>query len=337
MSADDKMSANGKPRLAMYWAAGCGGCEISVLNTHEFLLDIDAAFDVVFWPVAIDAKYKDVRAMDDGSIDLCLFNGGIRSDENEEMAHLLRQKSKVLVAYGACASIGSIPALANFGPSQAILDTAYETISTENPNHVRPQPTFAAPEGALHLPTINPILKTLDQVTQVDYYIPGCPPESTQVTTVVKLVAQALKGEAQLPPAGSIVGAGTRSVCHECPRTRNVKSIKAFHRIQNLEHIDPCLCLLEQGIPCNGPATRDGCDARCPRAGAQCIGCYGPADGVIDYGARLLSAFASVIDARTPEEIDAILDTLPDVSGQVYRFSLAKSLLRANKAAWAGR
>ena len=331
------MSTNGKPKLAMYWAAGCGGCEISVLNTHEFILDIDASFDVVFWPVAVDTKYKDVRAMPDGSIDVTLFNGGIRSDENEEMAHLLRQKSKVLVAFGACACLGAIPALANLAPVEALFDTAYETISTDNPGHVRPQPRFIVPEGELRIPTLLPILKTLDQVTQVDYFLPGCPPESNQVAAVVKLVAQALKGEAQLPPAGSVVGAGVRSVCHECPRTRDVKTIKAFHRIQDLPRIDPSLCLLEQGVPCNGPATRDGCDARCPRAGAQCIGCYGPSDGVVDYGARLLSAFASVIDAEKPEEIDAILDTLPDIAGQVYRFSLAKSLLRANKAAWAGK
>lgn len=331
------IGASGKPKLAMYWAAGCGGCEISVINTHEFILDIDANFDVVFWPVAIDTKYKDVRAMPDASIDVTLFNGGIRSDEHEEMAHLLRQKSKVLVAFGACASLGSIPGLANLSTHQSMFDAAYQSNSTDNPNHLRPQSRFTMPEGELHLPTLNPVLKTLDQVTRVDYYLPGCPPESNKVAAVVGLVIKALHGEAQLPPAGSIVGAGESSVCQECPRQRNVKAIKAFTRIQDLARIDPDLCLLEQGVPCNGPATRDGCDARCPRAGAQCIGCYGPANGVIDYGARLLSAFASVIDAEKPEDIDRVLDTLPDISGQLYRFSLAKSLLRANKAAWAGK
>ena len=87
----------------MYWAASCGGCEIAVLNIHEKILDVDANFDVVFWPVAMDAKYKDVEAMEDGSILLTLFNGGIRNDENEHMAKLLRKKSKILVAFGSCA------------------------------------------------------------------------------------------------------------------------------------------------------------------------------------------------------------------------------------------
>ena len=97
----------------MYWAASCGGCEIAVLNIHEGILDVDANFEVVFWPVAMDAKYKDVEAMADGAITLCLFNGSIRNSENEEMAHLLRRKSKVLVAFGSCACEGRIPGLAN--------------------------------------------------------------------------------------------------------------------------------------------------------------------------------------------------------------------------------
>ncbi len=67
------MSTNGKPKFAMYWAAACGGCEIAVLNIHEKILDVDANFEVVFWPVAMDAKYKDVEAMEDGSILLTLL------------------------------------------------------------------------------------------------------------------------------------------------------------------------------------------------------------------------------------------------------------------------
>jgi F420-non-reducing hydrogenase small subunit len=98
--------------------------------------------------------------------------------------------------------------------------------------------------------------------------------------------------------------------------------------------VDPQICLLEQGIPCNGVATRNGCGALCPIAGAQCIGCYGPAEGVLDYGARLMTAFASVIDSKDPDEIDKILDGIADPVGQFYRFNLAGSLLRAGKASW---
>jgi F420-non-reducing hydrogenase small subunit len=328
------MTTNGKPKFAMYWAASCGGCEISVLNIGEKILDVDANFEVVFWPVAMDAKYKDVEAMPDGSILLTLFNGGIRNKENEEIAHLLRLKSQILVAFGSCACEGCIPGLANLAPPESVIATAFESVSTENPDHIRPLYQYDMPEGEIYIPEFFPVLRTLDQVVPVDYYMPGCPPESHQIAAVIDLVIQVLHGEASLPPKGSVIGAGNSTVCDECPRKRDVKHIKAFRRIQDLEEVDPEICLLEQGIPCNGPATRSGCAALCPQAGAQCIGCYGPAEGVLDYGSRLIAAFASVIDSNDPKEIEAIIDGIPDPAGQFYRFNLAGSLLRAGKPAW---
>jgi len=293
---------------------------------------VDANFEIVFWPVAMDAKYKDVEAMEDGSILLTLFNGGIRNDENEHIAKLLRKKSKILVAFGSCANEGCIPGLANFTPIQEIVDTAFSTPSTQNPENIRPKSYFDMPEGRINIPTLYPLLRTLDQVVDVDYYMPGCPPESHQIGAVIDLVVQVLQGKAELPPKGAVIGAGASTVCDDCKRTRGIKKIKKFDRIQ-LQHADPELCLLEQGIPCNGPATRQGCGALCPTAGAQCIGCYGPAEGVIDYGARLVAAFASVVDSKDPAEIDSILDGLVDPAGQFYRFNLAGSLLRGSLSA----
>jgi F420-non-reducing hydrogenase small subunit len=331
------MSTNGKPKFAMYWAASCGGCEIAVLNIHEKILEVDANFEVVFWPVAMDAKYKDVEAMPDGSILLTLFNGGIRNNENEELARLLRRKSKILVAFGSCACEGCIPGLANLSKWEEVFETAYGTLTTENPQGIWPQPGVPAPEGELHIPKFYPVLRTLDQVVPVDYYMPGCPPESHQIGAVIDLVIKVLQGQASLPPAGATIGAGGSTVCDDCKRERNVKKIKQFMRIQELELVDPDLCLLEQGIPCNGLATRSGCGALCPSAGAQCIGCYGPAEGVLDYGARLITSLASVIDSDDAEEIERILDGIPDPAGQFYRFNLAGSLLRAAKPALDGK
>jgi F420-non-reducing hydrogenase small subunit len=281
----------------------------------------------------MDAKYKDVEAMPDGSILLTLFNGGIRNDENEELARLLRRKSKILVAFGSCACEGCIPGLANLSKWEEVFETAYGTITTENPQGIWPQPSWSVPEGELHIPKFSPVLRTLDQVVPVDYYLPGCPPESHQIGSVIDLVIQVLQGQAALPPPGATIGAGSSTVCDDCERERNVKKIKQFVRIQDLEQIDPHLCLLEQGIPCNGLATRSGCGALCPSSNAQCIGCYGPAEGTLDYGARLITSLASVIDSNDPEEIERILDGIPDPAGQFYRFNLAGSLLRAAKPA----
>jgi F420-non-reducing hydrogenase small subunit len=311
-----------KPKLALYWASSCGGCEIAVLGLHEKILDVAAAFDIVFWPCVMDFKYADVEAMEPGSIDVCLFNGAIRNDENVRMAHLLRQKSKVLVAFGACAYGGSMPGLANFVDRDTIFEWVYyQSPSTDNPSRVFPQPRTQVPEGELELPAFWNTVKTLAQVVPVDYFLPGCPPEASSIETAVNAI---VKGE--LPPPGSVIGANV-TVCDECPRQRSDKKIKRFYRPYEIIP-DPEKCLLDQGLFCAGIATRAGCSARCPQVGMGCRGCYGPNEGVVDHGARLLSAIASAVDATTPEEVETILDTLPDPAGYFYRFHLPQSLLR---------
>jgi F420-non-reducing hydrogenase small subunit len=312
-----------KGKLALYWAASCGGCEIAVLAVNEKILDIAKAFDIVFWPVAVDGKVRDVEKMPDQGIDLCLFNGAIRSSEQEYMARLLRRKSKVLVAFGACAVEGGIPGLANLSSREAIFQTVYhDTPSTDNPQGTRPRPETEMPEGTLHLPVLFDTVKTLAQTVDVDYFLPGCPPEPERIWDAVVAI---LTGK--LPPAGSVIGAET-TVCDECKRTRVEKKITGFKRTwQIIPEADTCL--LEQGLVCAGLATRAGCGALCPQVNSPCIGCYGPNTGVEDFGARLMSALASVIDSQDPQEIRRIIEEgIPDPMGTFYRFTLPHSLLR---------
>jgi F420-non-reducing hydrogenase small subunit len=315
-------SKNGKPKLALYWASSCGGCEIAVLALHEKILDVAAAFDIVFWPCVMDFKYKDVEAMADGEIDVCLFNGAIRNDENAHLAHLLRRKSKVLVAFGACAYGGSMPGLANFTNRDAIIDFVYkDSPSTDNPDKTVPQKYTEVAEGELTLPIFWDTVKTLAQVVPVDYFLPGCPPEVQTIELAVNAIVTG-----QLPPPGAVIGPDV-TVCDECSRTKNEKKIKRFYRPQEIIP-DPDTCLLEQGLFCAGIGTRSGCGALCPQVGVGCRGCYGPNEGVLDHGAKILTGIASAIDANTVEEVEKILDTLPDPAGYFYRFHLPQSLLR---------
>jgi F420-non-reducing hydrogenase small subunit len=179
------------------------------------------------------------------------------------------------------------------------------------------------------------VVRTLDQVVEVDYHVPGCPPESHQIAAVLDVLIAVVKGETELPPKGAVLGAGNSTVCDECARRRDVKRIEKLARIQELPPLATDVCLLEQGLMCSGPATRSGCRSRCPNVGAPCIGCYGAAPGVLDQGARLMTAIASVVEEKEPEAIDRVLDGLPDPAGTFYRFSLAHSLLRANRQALA--
>jgi F420-non-reducing hydrogenase small subunit len=313
-----------KPKLALYWAASCGGCEIAILELHEKVLAIPEHFELVFWPVAMDAKYKDVEAMETDSIDICLFNGAIRTSENEHLAKLLRDRSKVLVAFGSCAHEGCIPGLANATTKENIFKFVYhDSPSTENADGTEPQTAGKVPEGDVELPQFYEKVMTLNQVVDVDYYIPGCPPQAHQIWAVI----EAIVSGAELPPAGSVIGAGEETCCDECKRTREEKRIRKFVRPHEIIP-DPDQCLLDQGMLCMGPATRSGCGALCVEVGVPCRGCYGPPPHVRDQGAKMISALASVIDSTDEDEIRKIIDEIADPVGTMYRFSLPHSTLR---------
>ncbi len=230
-----------KLKIAFYWAASCGGCEIAVLDINEKILDVVKIADIVFWPVALDIKYKDVEAMDDKYIDITFFNGSIRNSEQEHMAKLLREKSKTLVAFGSCAHEGSIPGLANLSDKAEIFEQVYiKDKSNANPDKVMPQTATTVKEGTLKIPEFYDTVKTLAQTVDVDYFLPGCPPP-------VKLIANAIEAIAagKLPPKGSVL-APLPSVCDECPRTRQNKKITKIYRVYE-KAPDPDRCLMEQG------------------------------------------------------------------------------------------
>jgi F420-non-reducing hydrogenase small subunit len=320
------MAQDPKLKLALYWAASCGGCEIAMVELREKLLTVDQVAEILFWPVAVDTKYKDVEAMPDGHIDVCLFNGAIRTSENEHLAHLLRKKSKVLVAFGSCACEGCIPGLANLYDRQSIFECVYlECPSVDNPNRAVPQVSTKVPEGEIHIPHFYNTVKTLGQVEEVDYWLPGCPPQDPQIWAVIEAIVGG-----NLPAKGSVVGANEKTVCDECQFKREEKRIKKFYRLVEIIP-DPGKCLFDQGIICAGPATRGGCGALCTKVNIPCRGCYGPPPHVVDQGAALLSAVASVVDADTEEEAARIVGEISDPVGTFYRFGLPASLLHRRR------
>ncbi len=316
-----------KLKLAIYWGAACGGCCVSVLDLHENLLEVIDAADLVFWPIALDIKYNDVKDMPDGHIDVTLFNGAIRNSENEYMAMLLRKKSKILVGYGSCAQLGGIPGLANLSKKQDLMDRIYlDSESTVNPNGILPQPEFDVPEGKLELPIFFDNIIPLDKLVCVDYYIPGCPPQPDRLLEVFRIIAN----NEELPSKKSVVGAYEKTQCDECTRKKtDNKKIKKFYRPWEIED-DGVTCFLEQGIICMGPATRGGCGYRCIEGNAPCRGCYGPPPNITDPGAKMLSSIGTMIDSDDPEEIKKIVEDVVDPAGTFYRFSVPASILRRN-------
>ncbi|WCJ60249.1 oxidoreductase [Fontisphaera persica] len=115
-----------KPKVAFYWCASCGGCEETVVDLAEDILGLVEKVEIVLWPVAMDFKYRDVEALPEGGIVATFLNGAIRSTEQAELARLLRRKSRYLIAYGSCAHMGGVPGLANLYRREELLRFNYE-------------------------------------------------------------------------------------------------------------------------------------------------------------------------------------------------------------------
>ena len=193
-----------KPKIALYWCSSCGGCEESVIDLSEGLLDLSKRVDIVFWPVALDSRRKDLEALDNDELDLSLINGALRLSEHVQMARLLRRKSKVIVAHGTCAHLGGIVGLGNFNGGRDLLVRSFVEVPTvKNPLGILPGGYMEDSENMPYLSGLLDRVMALDQIVKVDYYIPGCPPPPELVSKAVGALL-----EAGLPEKGLVFGDG---------------------------------------------------------------------------------------------------------------------------------
>jgi F420-non-reducing hydrogenase small subunit len=317
----------GKPKIGFYWCASCGGCEEAVVDLAEDILMVAENVDIVFWPVAMDFKRADVENMADGEILAIFINGAVRLSEQEDMVKLLRRKSQLVIAFGSCAHLGGVPGMANGNSRKEIFDYYYhDGPIVNNPDRVVPDHKLVEEKLGFDLPEFYDDVRSLDQVIEVDYYLPGCAPTPNVVKNAVLAL---LSGN--LPPKGTVL-ASPKALCEECDLNTTKPDegirIKEFKRFHEIEKVDPNTCLLMQGLVCLGPVTRGGCGALCIKGNMPCTGCFGPLDGVKDFGAAALSFIASIIDSNDPAEIERIIDKgIPDPVGTFYMYSLPKSLL----------
>jgi F420-non-reducing hydrogenase small subunit len=295
---------------------------MSIVDLSDSLVDVIQELDIVFWaPTVTDFKYKDLEELPDKSIDIGLYSGCIRLSDNEHMAKVMRDKCKVLIAYGICAALGGIQGMGNMHSKEELLDTAYKDgPSTDNPEGILPQ-TKCLVDGKyeLELPEFFPHVKTLDQVVEVDYYLGGCPPHYTHVKSAVMAILSS-----ELPVPGSWITSG-KSVCDACKRNpategRERKLISDVKRTTAGPPTEDG-CLLEEGYLCLGPVSQGDCGGSCPQVNMPCRGCGGPLPGVKDFGMRAISACAALFDR------DELVDQVPSPAKLFYRYSLPGSIL----------
>jgi F420-non-reducing hydrogenase small subunit len=285
------------------WLCVCSGCEIAVLDLHESILDVLQAIEFVRIPVLMDIEDFNQHTT------VGILSGGIRNEENEHVAKKVRETSDIVIALGSCAAFGGIPGANNINLMPDIKQAVLTTTST-------------APDQELptkEVPKLFDTLRPISDVIKVDYVIPGCPPTPETIAHVLTALLQGQ--EPQL---------SKRNVCDDCDRHRDEKRMTDIKR--GIEaNGEPEECLLNQGLLCMGPATRDGCGALCPHANAPCAGCYGPADGSYEQGAAMLNVVASAygLDEDPSVDLEELSNEVYDPVGTFYRYTMPVSFIKA--------
>ncbi|MCL5027062.1 MAG: methyl viologen-reducing hydrogenase [Chloroflexi bacterium] len=298
-------------RIAEEWLATCGGCEVTVLDIGEPLLDLLPKLQFVHMPVLMDHKYFGQTGEKEFEIpeaDVGLISGGIRSEENARVAQEMRKKCTTLVAVGACANFGGIPALANLYTLQDLMDTVYRKGRTTEP----------ADNPSEDIPPLKDRVYAVSEAVKVDVGLPGCP-------TTPELVAGALTALLE----GKPFSLPERSVCDDCPTKREKKAVATLKRpLENVQlkegqKLEDVRCLMEQGYLCQGPATRTGCGGadkvpRCIRAYMPCRGCFGPIRAGANPMVDMMGAISSIgLDARQIEDRMATFNRFVGATGRL--------------------
>ncbi|UCF09813.1 MAG: methyl viologen-reducing hydrogenase [Candidatus Bipolaricaulota bacterium] len=262
-------------RVAEEWLTICGGCEVSILDIGEPLIDVLALLEFVHMPVLMDHKYYgqtgEGTVLEIPEADVGMISGGVRNEKEKHVTEAMRAQCETLIALGSCACFGGIPAMANMYSLDDLYSKVYRESPTTEPAEV--------PSGTV--PSLLDRVYAIDEVVPVDLYIPGCPMNPG-------MIAEALTSLIDETP----FELAERSVCDECPVKRERKSGEPIERpLQDAQFdldgpLENMRCLMEQGILCLGPVTRAGC-ARTREAGAPkvprciqgympCRGCFGP-------------------------------------------------------------
>ncbi len=148
-----------KLRVATTSLAGCFGCHMSFLDIDERMLELAEHVEFDRSPLT-DIEHC-------GPCDIGLIEGGVCNSENVHVLREFRRNCKWLVAVGACAITGGLPAMRNFIPLEDCLKEAYlDGIGVENP-HIPNDP---------ELPLLLEQVRPIHEIVKVDYFLPGCPP-----------------------------------------------------------------------------------------------------------------------------------------------------------------
>lgn len=157
-----------KTRLATMWLDGCSGCHMSLLDLDEALVTLSQRVDLVYGPLVDAREYP-------SEVDVALIEGAVGTEEDVEKLHLVRERTRILVALGDCAVTANITGARNPLPVRAIQQRVYVEGADINPG------IPAAPA----LPVLLKHAVPLHDVVKVDLHVPGCPPSAATIGFVL--------------------------------------------------------------------------------------------------------------------------------------------------------
>jgi NAD-reducing hydrogenase small subunit len=167
-------------KLATVWFGGCSGCHMSFLDLDEFLIEVAGLVDLVYSPIVDRKDYPE-------GVDVCLIEGAICNEDNLELLHQIRARTKVLVSFGDCAVTGNVPALRN----QLGLDNATNVLQCAYLDNAQDNRRLPSHDGIV--PALLNRVLPVHEVVPVEHYLPGCPPPAERIKLVL---GQILAGHA---------------------------------------------------------------------------------------------------------------------------------------------
>jgi NAD-reducing hydrogenase small subunit len=151
---------------------------MSFLDLDEFLIDLAGKIELVYSPVVDVKEYPE-------KVDVCLIEGAVCNEDNLEILHKIRNRTKVLVSFGDCAVTANVPAIRNqlgLASTESVLQRAYIEGAQANAS-IPKEPGIVPPL----LPRVIPV----HEAVHVDLYLPGCPPPADRIKA---LMTQVLSG-----------------------------------------------------------------------------------------------------------------------------------------------
>ena len=162
-------------KIATVWLGGCAGCHMSFLDLDEFLIDLAGKIDLVYSPIADVKEYPE-------NVDVCLIEGAVCNEDNLELLHKIRERTKILVSFGDCAVTANVPAIRNqlgLRNDESVLQRAYVEGAQSNPS---------VPREPGIVPSLLPQVLPVNEVVLVNYFMPGCPPPADRIKAFMSQV-----------------------------------------------------------------------------------------------------------------------------------------------------